>query len=92
MKKYERLDINERVNLEKLKNNELFKKKNGTINILKIAKQMNMSYYVIWEELNIFDNIGDYNVAKAKKINDKNKKQCRKYLMLNSQELSHFSN
>ncbi|WP_338954621.1 hypothetical protein [Spiroplasma endosymbiont of Polydrusus cervinus] len=28
--KYERLDFNERVNLEKLKDNELFKKKNGT--------------------------------------------------------------
>ncbi len=26
MKKYERLDFNERVNLEKLKDNELFKK------------------------------------------------------------------
>ncbi len=29
MKKYERLDFNERVNLEKLKDNELFKKENG---------------------------------------------------------------
>ncbi len=38
MKKYERLDFNERVNLEKLKDNDLFKKKNGTININKIAK------------------------------------------------------
>ncbi len=35
MKKYERLDFNERVNLEKLKDNELFKKKNETINIWK---------------------------------------------------------
>ncbi|WP_419334990.1 IS30 family transposase [Spiroplasma endosymbiont of Sarcophaga variegata] len=92
MKKYERLDINERVNLEKLKNNELFKKKNGTINIRKIAKQMNRDYRTIWQELNMFDNIGDYNAAKAQKIHDKNKKQCRKYSMLNSQELSHFSN
>lgn len=92
MKKYERLDINERVNLEKLKDNELFKKKNGTINIRKIAKQMNRSYSVIWEELNMFDNINDYNASKAQKIHDKNKKQCRKYSMLNSQELSYFSN
>ncbi len=54
MKKYERLDFNERVNLEKLKDNELFKKKNGTINIWKIAKQMNRDYRTIWQELNMF--------------------------------------
>ncbi len=74
MKKYERLDFNERVNLEKLKDNELFKKENGTINIRKIAKQMNRDYRAIWQELNMFDNINDYNAAKAQKINDKNKK------------------
>ncbi len=79
MKKYERLDFNERVNLEKLKDNELFKKKNETINIRKIAKQMNRDYRTIWQELNMFDNINDYNAAKAQKIHDKNKKQCRKY-------------
>ncbi len=53
MKKYEKLDFNERVNLEKLKDNELFKKKNGTINIRKIAKQMDRDYRTIWQELNI---------------------------------------
>ncbi len=67
MKKYERLDFNERVNLEKLKDNELFKKENGTINIWKIAKQMNRDYRTIWQELNIFDNINDYNAAKAQR-------------------------
>ncbi|WP_338956207.1 hypothetical protein [Spiroplasma endosymbiont of Polydrusus cervinus] len=67
MKKYERLDFNERVNLEKLKDNELFKKENGIINIRKTAKQMNRDYRTIWQELNIFDNINDYNAAKAQR-------------------------
>ncbi len=67
MKKYERLDFNERVNLEKLKDNELFKKENRTINIRKIAKQMNKDYRAIWQELNMFDNINNYNAAKAQR-------------------------
>ncbi|UZQ29202.1 MAG: hypothetical protein OHM56_08260 [Spiroplasma phoeniceum] len=53
---------------------------------------MNRDYRTIWQELNMFDNINDYNAEKAQKTHYKNKKQCRNYSMLNSQELSYFSN
>lgn len=88
MRKFNHLSLEERNILYKLIWDPNFKKKNGTINLSKIARAMNRSKNTISYELKHYQYIKRYHPVQSYKRYLANRRKCKKHIILTFNQLS----
>lgn len=92
MRKFKHLDIHDRVILRELLIDDNFKKKNGTINLAKIARYMGRSKNTISYELKHYTQIKRYHPIQSHKRYLNNRKNCVKHIKLTVDQLNWLNN
>ncbi len=87
MKKFKHLSFIERCNLKEALESDIFKKKNGTLNISKIARYMGRSKSTIKYHLKHYKHIKRYHPMQEHKRYLENRKNCKKKTTLTFKQL-----
>ena len=87
MKKFNHLSLDERIILKKLILSPNMKKKNGKVNISKIAREMGRSKNTICYELKYYNQIKRYHPVQSQKRYLENRRKCKKHVVLTFQQI-----